>query len=102
MPNNGGDASGGLTKNGSGTLTLSATNSYAGPTVVNAGTLATTTASSGAGNYTVADNAALAVAVVNALNSQLNAANLTLGTSTGLSLNFDLGNFGNPSLAPLN
>ena len=42
LTDNGG---GGLTKIGSGTLTLSGANSYTGPTLVKAGTLATTTAS---------------------------------------------------------
>jgi autotransporter-associated beta strand protein len=98
LTDNGG---GGLTKIGSGTLTLSGANGNTGPTLVKAGTLATTTASYGGGAYTVADGAGLGLAVLGA-DAELNAASLMLGTSTGTTLSFDLGSFGNPTLAPLN
>jgi len=95
-----GDTSGGLTKNGSGTLTLSGANSYSGPTVVNGGTLAVTTDSSGAGAYTVASGAQLNIKVQSA-NAQLNAASFT-SSSPSSALSLDLGAFGNPSSALLN
>jgi len=91
---------GGLTKLGAGTLTLTGPNRYSGPTLVNGGKLAVTTASTGAGDYTLADGAGLAVQVL-AANAQLRVANLTLGTSSGATLDFDLGAFGNPTAAPL-
>ncbi|HWD92603.1 MAG TPA: autotransporter-associated beta strand repeat-containing protein [Verrucomicrobiae bacterium] len=100
LDDNGG---GSLTKIGSGTLTLSGLNTYAGPTIVSGGTLIVGTGSAASGDYTVADNAGFGVSV-QAANAQVNAANLTLGNSTGASLNFALGSFGNPAVgsAPLN
>lgn len=91
-------AGGGVVKNGAGTLTLSGANTYTGPTVVNAGKLVSSTDSTANGSYTVASGAALGVNVLNA-GSQLNQASLTLNAGT---LDFDLGSFGNPTLAPLN
>jgi autotransporter-associated beta strand protein len=92
---------GGLTKIGNGSLTLSGQNGYTGPTIIKAGTLATTTATFANGGYTVADGAGMGLAVFG-VNAQLNSPSLTLGTSTGTTLNFDLGSFGNPTSAPLN
>ena len=94
------DGGGSLTKLGGGTLTLSGANFYAGATIINAGTLATTTASFANGAYTVADNAGLGV-ISTYLNAQIYPSSVTLGTSAGASLNFDLGAFGNPSVATL-
>ncbi|HSU55592.1 MAG TPA: autotransporter-associated beta strand repeat-containing protein, partial [Candidatus Dormibacteraeota bacterium] len=96
------DSGGGpLTKLGSGALTLSGANNYIGNTVINGGTLATTTASTGAGSYILANNTALGVTVMNA-NAQLNMSSATLASSTAATLNIDVGAFGNPSAAPVN
>ena len=94
---------GGLTKNGSGQLTLTGANTYTGNTVISAGALATTTASTGAGNYTLANSTTLGVTVLSA-GAQLNMGNATLASSTAATLNVDLGAFGNPSgsQAPVN
>ncbi|HEX5177361.1 MAG TPA: autotransporter-associated beta strand repeat-containing protein, partial [Chthoniobacteraceae bacterium] len=52
---------GGLRKRGAGTLTLTAANSYAGPTVIEAGTLAVTGSIAGSASITVQQNATLDV-----------------------------------------
>ncbi len=97
LADNGG---GGLTKIGTGSLTLSGANSYTGPTVVSAGTLAIRTDATANGGYSVASGAQLGLTAL-ALNAQVNVASLTLA-SPSPALGFDLGNFGNPATAPLN
>jgi len=97
LSDNGG---GGLTKNGTGKLTLIGANSYTGPNIVNAGKLITGTSSSASGDYTVADGAGFGV-VVQSAGGQYNIGNVTLGSSTGASLDFDMDGFGNPTAAPL-
>ena len=93
---------GGLTKNGTGKLTLAGmNNSYSGPNVVNAGKLITGSSSTASGDYTIADGAGFGVLVQSA-NGQYNIGNVTLGSATGGTLDFDLDGFGNPTAAPLN
>ena len=87
---------GGLTKLGSGTLTLSGANTYSGATTVSVGKLVTTTASIGAGSYSVANGATLNVKV-SALGKTLTNSSLTLGTSAATTLEFDNGALANPT-----
>jgi fibronectin-binding autotransporter adhesin len=71
---------GGLTKNGSGTLVLSGSNSYSAPTVINAGTLNATTANALGSNNTVQINGGTLLV---GANGALNNMTVTLnGTST--------------------
>ncbi len=71
---------GGLIFTGGGVTTNSGANTYNGPTVVSAGTLVTTTASTGAGDCSVSNNATLNVQV-NTAGVSLTNSSLTLGTS---------------------
>jgi autotransporter-associated beta strand protein len=93
-------AGGGIVKNGAGTLILSGGNTYTAPSVVNAGKLILGTDSLAAGNYTVANNAGFGAKTAFA-NAQTTIGNLSLFGPSG-SLDFDLGNFGNPATPPLN
>lgn len=87
----GGDAAidGGLTKRGTGALTLAeAFSSYTGPTVVSAGTLGVSPNSAASLNQLTVSNAALRL-TVNGGVASVNAASLTLAGTSALNLNYD-------------
>jgi fibronectin-binding autotransporter adhesin len=91
--------SGGLVKTGTGTQTLSNTNTYAGATTVSAGRLIATSAArlGSTGTVTVNDGATLGVTVLGT--NQLSIDSLTLGSGTGATNEFL--NVASTSIAPL-
>lgn len=92
-------ATGQLTKLGSGTLTMTGTNTYAGLTSVNNGTLILGKANAVTGNITVADGAKLG-ALSDATGATVPVRSATLGVTTGAGLLAQFsGNTGNPTAA---
>jgi autotransporter-associated beta strand protein len=93
---------GGVTKSGAGTLTLTGASSYTGTETVSAGTLLIGTDNTNAPNVNVANGAGFGVQQVLA-DSIASRNNVTFGTTGASSATFDLGNFaGNTATAPLN
>jgi autotransporter-associated beta strand protein len=89
----------GLTKVGTGTMTLLGANTYTGPNNINAGKLLVTTASAGIGNYTVANGATLSVS--NVTTSSASISNLTLAAGSTLEF-MDINSTTTPLLAANN
>ncbi len=88
----------GVTKEGAGTWTLTAANSYTGDTLVSGGRLNITTAQTGGGALTVADGATLGLALAGTGQS-LAASSVTLGGTEGATLSVDTRSFSNPASA---
>jgi fibronectin-binding autotransporter adhesin len=88
-----------LIKIGNGTETLSGANTYTGDTIVKAGRLVTTPSSTGGGNFSVSNNAALGVTLA-AGGTTLPINGLTLANGSSVQLN--TATFGNPTAALAN
>ncbi len=93
---------GGVTKTGSGTLTLTGANTYSGVTAVDAGKLIVSTTTANSGAVSVADSATFSV-VQDTASGVVTRSSATFGSSGPTALDLNLGNFpGNPASAPLN
>ena len=92
---------GGLTKEGTGSLALTGPGSFTGPIQIAAGTLALSTAHAGGGSIGIAANATLGVSLAAPL-TQLTTSALSVGQGSAITI--DVGSFGNPDpgYAPLN
>jgi len=93
-------AGGGLTKIGNGTLILTGPNSYTGLTTVNGGKLVEDVSTFVSGPVTVANTAGLGLNLSYAF-GQINHSSLTFSGPAN-TLDYTLGGFGNPTLAPIN
>jgi autotransporter-associated beta strand protein len=80
-----------------GAVTLTAANTYTGPTSVNAGTLNVSTIHMGGGAFSVSDGATLGVSLGSTGQSLVTSA-LTLGTTSGGTLMLNLGSLGSPTV----
>ncbi len=89
---------GGLTKVGNGTLVLAAPNTYSGSTTVSAGRLVASSAQLATGAIVVSDGAKFGVTASGS--SQLSPTSLTVGSSTGATLEFTVNSTAQAPLTP--
>lgn len=92
-----GTGGGGLTKLGAGRLTLLGSNTYTGSTLVSAGELCLNTTGHPGGPISVNGGALLRTTLA-AAGTTLPCSSLTVGTTTGAALDFDIGTNANPTL----
>ena len=97
---NGASQTTGLTKVGPGNLVLSGANTYTGPTVVSQGILVTSPLQTGAGAVSVGDGATFGLAL-STVDTSFTASTMTLGGTTGGTLQVDFGTLANPTIPPL-
>jgi fibronectin-binding autotransporter adhesin len=91
---------GSVVQDGAGTTTLTAANTYSGPTLVNNGALFITPAYQAGGEFNVGNGAAFGVSANSVSNSAI-VGNLVLGSGGATTLDFSYGLTGNPTNAAL-